>query len=64
MVTARYLVITTRYLVVTDGYSSLLVVTARLRSLLLVPTFSMNVYVLSYAHLRYMKCLFTNIQKQ
>ena len=31
-----------RYLVVTTGYCSLLVVTARYRSLLPVPTFSMN----------------------
>ena len=37
-----YLVVTARYLVVTVGYCSLLVVTARYRSLLLVPTFSMN----------------------
>ena len=43
VVTARYLVVTTRYLVVTAGYCSILVVTARYRLLLLVPTFSMNV---------------------
>ena len=54
-----YLVFTARYLVVIAGYSSLLggycsllvvtarclVVTARYRSLLLVPTFSMNVFL-------------------
>ena len=34
------LVVTTRYLVVTGGYCPLLVVTARYRWLLLVPTFS------------------------
>ena len=38
-----YLVVTARYLMVTTCYFSLLVVTARYRSLLLVPTFSMNV---------------------
>ena len=37
-----YLVVTARYLVVTTGYPRYLVVTARYRSLLLVPTFSMN----------------------
>ena len=42
VVTARYVVVTARYLLVTDGYCSLLVFTARYRSLLLVPTFSMN----------------------
>ena len=42
VVTARCLVVTARYLVVTGGYCSLLVVTARYRPLLLVPTFSMN----------------------
>ena len=42
VVTARYLVVTARYLVVTSGYCSLLVVTARYRSLGLIPTFSMN----------------------
>ena len=50
VVTARYLVVTARYyslpgaryLVVTGGYCSLLAFTARYRSLLLVPTFSMN----------------------
>ena len=35
-------VVTARYLVVTGGYHLLLVVTARYRSLLLIPTFSMN----------------------
>ena len=44
VVTARYLVVTARYLVVTGGYCSLLVVTARYRSLLLVPILSMNVW--------------------
>ena len=46
---AGYLLLTARYLVVTGGYSSLpggycslLVVNGRYRSLLLVPTFSMN----------------------
>ena len=43
MVTARYLVVTARNLVATGGYCLLLKVTARYRSLLLVPTFSMNV---------------------
>ena len=38
-----YLVVTARYLVVTGGYFSLLVVTACYRSLMLVPTFSMNI---------------------
>ena len=50
VVTARYLVVTARYyslpgaryLVVTGGYCSLLAFTSRYRSLLLVPTFSMN----------------------
>ena len=42
VVTARYLVVTARYLAVTGGYCSLLVITARYRSLLLVLTFSMN----------------------
>ena len=42
VVTARYLVVTVRYLVVTSGYSSLLVVNAHYRSLLLAPTFSVN----------------------
>ena len=37
-----YLVVTARYLMVTTCYCSLLVVTARYRSLLLVPTFSIN----------------------
>ena len=37
-----YLVVTPRYRVVTAGYCSLLLITARYRSLLLVPTFSMN----------------------
>ena len=39
LVTARYLVITARYF---GGYCLLLVVTARYRSLLLVPIFNMN----------------------
>ena len=38
------LVVTARYLMVTTGYCSLLVVTARYRSLLLVPNFSMNAF--------------------
>ena len=42
MVTARYLVVTARYFVVTGGYCLLLVVTACYRTLLLLPTFSMN----------------------
>ena len=42
VVTACYLVVTARCLVVTGGYCSLLMVAARYRSLLLVPTFSMN----------------------
>ena len=42
IVTARYLVVTACYLMVTGCYCSLLVITARYRSLLLVPTFSMN----------------------
>ena len=41
-----YLVVTARYLVITRGYCSLLVVTARCRSLLLVPTFNMNMPLL------------------
>ena len=41
-VTARYLVVTTGYYSLPGGYCSLVVVTARCRSLLLVPTFSMN----------------------
>ena len=40
-----YLVVTARYLVVTGSYWSLLVVIARYHSLLLVPTFSMNVKI-------------------
>ena len=43
VVTTRYLVVTARYQAVTGGCCSLLVVTARYRSLLLVPNFSMNV---------------------
>ena len=38
-----YLVVTARYCSLLCGYCSLLVVTARYRSLLLVPTFIMNV---------------------
>ena len=38
-----FLVVTACYLVVTGGYCSLLMVTARYGSLLLAPTFSMNV---------------------
>ena len=40
--TARYLIITTGYCLLPDGDYSLLVVTARYHSLLLVSTFSMN----------------------
>ena len=36
--------VSARYLVVTDGYCSFLVLTARYRSLLLVPTFSVKVH--------------------
>ena len=42
VVTARYLAITARYCLLPGGYCSLLVVTARYCSVLLVPTFSMN----------------------
>ena len=42
VLTARYLVVTTRYCPLSGGYCSLLVITARYRLLLLVPTFSMN----------------------
>ena len=42
LVSYWFLFVTALYLVVTGGYCSLLVVTARYRSLLLVPTFSMN----------------------
>ena len=42
VVTARYLVVTARYCSLPGGYCSLLVVTARYRCLLLVPTFRMN----------------------
>ena len=42
VVTARYLVVTARYCSLLRGYCSLLVVTAHYRSLLLVPTLSMN----------------------
>ena len=42
VVTARYPVVTACYVVVTGGDYSLLVVTARYRSLVLVPNFSMN----------------------
>ena len=41
-VTKWLLIVTARYLVATGGYCLLLVVTACYRSLLLVPTFSMN----------------------
>ena len=40
--TARYLMITTGYCSSPGGYCSLPMVTARYRSLLLVPSFSMN----------------------
>ena len=42
VITACYLVITARYLMATGSYCTLLVVTARYRSLLLVPAFIMN----------------------
>ena len=42
VVTGRYLVITAGDCSLPGGYCSLMVVTARYRSLLLVPTFSMN----------------------
>ena len=48
--TARYLVVTARYLVVTGIYCLLLVVTACHRSLLLVPTFSMRVFMMHFTH--------------
>ena len=44
-----YLVFTARYLMFTTGYCSLLVVTARHRSLLLFPTFSMNERKISWS---------------
>ena len=42
VVNARYLVVTASYCSLTGGYWWLLLVTACYRSLLLVPTFSMN----------------------
>ena len=42
VVTARYLVVTAGYWSLPGGYCSLLVVTARYRCLLLVPTFRMK----------------------
>ena len=51
-----FLVVTTGQLVVTSGYCSLLVVTARYRSLLLIPTFSMNGVSPSYEMLRFSTC--------
>ena len=42
VVTGHYLVVTAYYCSLSGGYYSLLVVNARYRSLLLVPTFSMN----------------------
>ena len=44
LVTSWLLLVTAGYLVVTAGYCWLLVVTARYRSLLLVPTFTMNAF--------------------
>ena len=41
VVTARYVMVATSYSSLPGGYSSLLVVTSRYRSLLLVPNFSM-----------------------
>ena len=52
VVTARFLVIITGYCLLPGGYRSLLVVTARYRLLLLVPTFSMNVEPLLMAFAR------------
>ena len=43
-----YLVVTALYLIVTGGYWWLLLVTVRYRSLLLVPTFSMDENTLTY----------------
>ena len=43
------LVVTPRYVVVTGGYCTLLVVADRYRLLLLVPTFSMNVKIITSA---------------
>ena len=45
-VTVRYLMVTACYCSLPGGYSSLLVVTARYRSLLIVPTFTINVKIL------------------
>ena len=50
LVAARYLMVTACYCSLLGGYCSLPVVTARYRSLLLVPTFSMNVQM---ANLKY-----------
>ena len=44
MGTVRYLMVTTAYCSLCSSYCWLLVVTARYRSLLLVPSFSMNVF--------------------
>ena len=44
-----YSVVTARYLMVTTGYYSLLVVTAGYRSSLLVPTFSMNAFLMNFS---------------
>ena len=51
IVTARCVVVTARYVVVTGGYCSLLVVTACYRSLLLIPTFSMNAFSIIFTSL-------------
>ena len=44
VVAGRYLMVTTAYCSLPRSYCSLLVVTVRYRSLLFVPTFSMNVF--------------------
>ena len=44
VVTARYLLVTTGYCSLSGGYYSLQVITARYRSLLFVPIFSMDVF--------------------
>ena len=44
VVTARYLMVTTGYCSLSGGYYSLQVITARYRSLLFVPIFSMDVF--------------------
>ena len=46
LVTARYLMVTTGYCSLSGGYYSLQVIAARYRSLLFVPLFSMDVFLL------------------